>query len=246
MRLDLALVERGLARSRSQARDLIDRGLVLVNGAVIRKVAQLVRMGDVVQTAGDHYVSRAAHELQGALRDSHTAVNGRVLDAGASTGGFTQVLLEAGATEVIAVDVGHGQLHATLRDDPRVGSLEGLHLRDLRLDHVGTPVDLLVADVSFISLTHLLEPMLAVVRSDGTALLLIKPQFEVGRGKLDSNGVVRSEAERLKAVAKVVEVAATLGWDCVWQGVSQLSGPAGNIEYFVKLRHSTHNDLPDH
>ena len=190
----------------------------------------------MVVTAADHYVSRAAHKLAGALAASGLVVPPRVLDAGASTGGFTQVLLEAGAEHVYAVDVGHGQLTPELRADPRVVVRERLNLRDLTLENLdGEPVDLVVADVSFISLTLLLAPLFAVLRPSGAALLLVKPQFEVGRGGLDDRGVVRDEAARARAVDAVIEAAAGLGRRAVWQGVSQLPGESGNVEYFVRF-----------
>ena len=158
----------------------------------------------------------------------------RVLDAGASTGGFTQVLLEAGAERVYAVDVGHDQLVPVLRDDPRVVVRERLNLRDLTLaDLEDERVDLVVGDVSFISLKLLLEPLFAVLRPRGEALLLVKPQFEVGRAGLDDRGVVRDEALRERAVAGIVEAAATLGRQPAWQGESGLPGESGNREYFV-------------
>ncbi len=236
-RLDQALVARGLARSRSRAAELVAAGQVTVDGTVVRRRAYEVGEGAVVAAVDDPYVSRAAHKLLGALDDSATTVAGRVLDAGASTGGFTQVLLGRGAAQVHAVDVGHDQLAAELRDDPRVVVHEGLNLRDLTLDHVdGEPVDLVVADVSFISLRLLVAPLLAVLRPDGTALLMVKPQFEVGRERLGKGGVVRSERDRTAAVDAVVADAAALGWAEDWRGVSRLPGPAGNVELFVRLR----------
>lgn len=238
VRLDRELVDRGLARSRQQAAEAIRAGRVRVNGAPAGRPAQPVGPADRLDVTGaDHYVSRAAHKLAGALASSGVEVPPRVLDAGASTGGFTQVLLEAGAKLVYAVDVGHGQLVAELRDDPRVRVRERLNLRDLALDDLdGEPVDLVVADVSFISLTLLLPSLIGVLRPDGTALLLVKPQFEVGRAGLDDHGVVRDPRLRAQAVAGVVEVAAALGWTPIWQAESCLPGESGNVEYFVQLR----------
>lgn len=231
MRLDLALVERGLARSRNQAATLIAEGRVRVNGAPARKASFAVGEDDSITAESEPWVSRAAHKLIGALDDSGTPVPARVLDAGASTGGFTQVCLARGAELVFAVDVGHDQLAPELRADPRVVVHEGLNLRDLTLDDLdGEPVDLVVGDVSFISLTLLLEPLFAVCR--GEALLLVKPQFEVGRVK---DGVVTDERARRGAVEKVVEQAEALGWRCTWQGESKLPGASGNVEVFVRL-----------
>lgn len=241
MRLDQALVGRGLARSRQHASELIRSGLVTVDGVVASKPSTTVGDGAAVDAPADVYVGRAAHKLLGALEDSHTSVHGRALDAGASTGGFTQVLLEAGASRVYAVDVGHDQLVASLRRDPRVVVHEGTNLRDLTLEHVeNEPVDLVVADVSFISLRLLLEPMLAVLRPDGAALLMVKPQFEVGRERLGAGGVVRDEKDRTAAVDGVAEAARALGWTEDWRGLSRLPGPAGNVEVFLRLHRTGH------
>jgi len=199
----------------------------------------MVTDDDLVEATDDRYVSRAAHKLLGALDDSQTSVTGRVLDAGASTGGFTQVLLERGATRVYAVDVGHGQIAAEVADDPRVVVREGLNLRDLSLaDLGGEPVDLVVADVSFISLRMLVEPLLTVVGTGGVALLMVKPQFEVGRDRLGKGGVVKDEGVRTAAVDQVAADALALGWQEDWRGLSRLPGPAGNVEIFLRLRDS--------
>jgi 23S rRNA (cytidine1920-2'-O)/16S rRNA (cytidine1409-2'-O)-methyltransferase len=236
-RVDRELVVRGLARSRQQARELIEAGKVLVNGEVATKASVLVGADDaVLVTQPDPYVSRAAHKLQAALADSGLVVPRRVLDAGASTGGFTQVLLQSGADLVYAVDVGHGQLVPQLRSDPRVVVREGLNLRELTVaDLDDEPVDLVVADVSFISLRLLLAPLFSVLRDQGHALLLVKPQFEVGRAGLDDRGVVRNEHLRRDALAVVIEEAVSLGWTPRWQAESQLPGETGNVEYFVEF-----------
>ena len=236
-RLDAELVGRGLVRSRSRAADLITRGRVSINGRAVTKPAHRTLPTDSVEVADDHYVSRAAHKLIGALDHfDGLTIPPRVLDAGASTGGFSQVLLERGATRVYAVDVGHDQLAEPIRTDPRVVVHEGTNLRDLTLDHVdGEPLQLVVADVSFISLTLLLAPMLAVLAPDGRALLMVKPQFEVGRGNLDGHGVVRDPDLRTRAVDGVVSAAAELSWRCLGREPSPLPGPAGNQEFFVLL-----------
>lgn len=239
MRLDLALVERGLARSRSRARTMIDSGAVRVDGRAVSRPAYEVTEGHRLTLAvpDDGYVSRAAHKLIGALEDLGVQVGGRALDAGASTGGFTQVLLERGCRPVYAVDVGHDQLAPLLRTDDRVVVRERTNLRDLALDDVGTrPVDLLVADVSFISLRLLLAPLLAVLDPGGAALLMVKPQFEVGRSRLGKGGVVRSADLRAEAVQSVATAAAEHGWVEAGRAVSRLPGPAGNVEYFLHLR----------
>lgn len=235
-RLDVEMVNRGLARSRSLARKLVEDGLVSINGTKAGKGSQPVKADDVIEMS-EHipWVSRAAFKLLGALDElGWDSVPQRVLDAGASTGGFTEVLLSRGALQVYAVDVGHDQLVDTLRADPRVVVREGLNLRDLTLaDLDSRPVDLVVSDVSFISLTLLLRPMFDVLTPTGKALLMVKPQFEVGRKRLTSAGVVRDEQTRLEAVENVVAAAAELGWKASWRSVSSLPGPAGNIEYFV-------------
>jgi|GEM_PF-1229511 len=237
MRLDLALVARGLARSRSHARQMLEAGRVTLDGVVAVKPAALVGDGAVIGVEPDPYVSRAAHKLLGALDESGVAVSGRVVDAGASTGGFTQVLLERGATAVYAVDVGHDQLAPGVRADPRVIAIEGLNLRELALADVGgLPVDLVVADVSFISLTLLLDRLFAVLTPAGSALVLVKPQFEVGRAQLDSHGVVIGEPARVGAVENVVACARRLGWNLVWSAPSVLTGEKGNREVFCLFR----------
>jgi 23S rRNA (cytidine1920-2'-O)/16S rRNA (cytidine1409-2'-O)-methyltransferase len=238
-RLDVVLVERGFARSRSQAQQLIVGQKVLVNGVLEVKPSREVDGRARLSVEQDEWVSRAAHKLIGALDATGIEVPERVLDAGASTGGFTQVLLSRGAKQVYAVDVGHGQLVPELRNDPRVCNLEGLNLRDLTLAHVdGVPVGLAVADVSFISLKLVVAPILACVSPGGVALLMVKPQFEVGRDNLDGRGVVRDPALRVAAVDDVAGVCAELGWREFWRGESQLPGQDGNIEYFLALRHS--------
>ncbi len=235
-RLDAALVERGLARSRTAAQAAIAAGGVTVNGVVAAKPSHPVAETDLLRARVDPWVSRAAHKLLGGLADSGTVVPARVLDAGASTGGFTQVCLAGGARRVYAVDVGHDQLADELRADPRVVVWERTNLRDLTLDHVeGEPVGLIVGDVSFISLRLLLPALFGVLAPDGCALLLVKPQFEVGRSGLDGHGVVRDPARRQEAVRQVCRAAAELGRPAVWTGPSRLPGENGNQEYLVKL-----------
>lgn len=235
MRLDRALTERGLVRSRNQASRLIQAGRVRVAGMVVTRPSSQVA-DQAIQVDAEPYVSRAAYKLVGALDASGTAVPARVLDAGASTGGFTQVLLERGAQRVYAVDVGHGQLAPEVRDDPRVVAREGLNLRDLTLaDLDAEPVDLIVGDVSFISLTLLVEPLKRVIAPSGVALLLVKPQFEVGREALGKRGVVTDPRLRERAVGAVIEAARQCGWRPDWQGGSVLPGSDGNLEHFVRL-----------
>ncbi len=233
-RLDQVLAASGQARSRSHASELIKAGRVRVNGQVVKRPAHRVRPDDAIDCQRDPWISRAAHKLIGALDVSGLAVPARVLDAGASTGGFTQVLLSRGAETVYAVDVGHDQLAPIVRADPRVRVREGLNLRDLRVaDLDDEPVDLIVADVSFISLRMLLEPLFAVLKPTGNAMLMIKPQFEVGRDRLGAGGVVRLESDRQAVISQIIDDAAALGWDPIWRADSELPGSAGNVEHFV-------------
>lgn len=245
-RLDSALAARGLARSRTHAARLIADGLVTVDGAPILKASAHVAGDQHIAVAeSDHYVGRAAHKLIAALDGFGMDVAGRLaVDAGASTGGFTQVLLERGVEQVIAVDVGHGQLAPSLDDDDRVISVEGFNVRHMNRQSLAeasgvwrTP-DLLVGDLSFISLRTVLPALTQTVAQGADLILLIKPQFEVGRGGI-REGIVRSAALREDAVAGVLWAA----WDC---GVgtagllpSPLPGTHGNHEYLVWLSATT-------
>jgi 23S rRNA (cytidine1920-2'-O)/16S rRNA (cytidine1409-2'-O)-methyltransferase len=236
-RLDRELVKRGLARSRSHAQAMINAGQVRVDGSVVERPGEQVVSSATIHAPVDRFVSRGAHKLIGALDDLQLRVAGRALDAGASTGGFTQVLLARGCREVIAVDVGSGQLAPELRADPRVRLHERTNLRDLHLDDVGgVAVDLAVADVSFISLRLLVGPLVSVTQDDGWVLLLVKPQFEVGRELLGKGGVVRVPADQLRAISGVINAAAEYGWRAVGAVPSRLPGASGNREFFVLLR----------
>jgi 23S rRNA (cytidine1920-2'-O)/16S rRNA (cytidine1409-2'-O)-methyltransferase len=234
-RLDRELAARGLARSRSHAQTMINSGSVSVDGVVVSRPAELVESTAQIDADADHYVSRAAHKLLGALDDLRLSVAGRrALDAGSSTGGFTQVLLERGCSQVIAIDVGTDQLAPELRRDPRVREWERTNLRDLGVEHVDRrPVDLVVADVSFISLVMLIERFTSVVAPTGQMLVMIKPQFEVGREQLGKGGVVREPALHRQAVDQVVAEARRCGWQLLATVPSRLLGPAGNQEFFA-------------
>lgn len=253
-RLDAELTRRGLARSREQARELIASGAVQVRGVAATKPATQVETSAAitVESVGSGYVSRGAIKLIGALdafgivsdddgvgggRDVRHAliVEGRrVLDAGASTGGFTQVLLERGAERVLAVDVGYGQLAWSLRVNPRVDLLERTNVRTLNADSVPYAASMVVADLSFISLRTVLPALLACTAPACDYLLMVKPQFEVGRAQV-GDGVVRDAQLRTASVLHVVRHAIELG--LVLRGVvaSPLPGPSGNVEYFVWL-----------
>ncbi|PZG12526.1 16S/23S rRNA (cytidine-2'-O)-methyltransferase [Micromonospora craterilacus] len=243
-RLDAELVRRGLARSREQAVELVEAGRVQLRGVPARKAAAMVDPADPLLVTGDdptaEYVSRGGHKLAGALAAfaaGGLAVAGRrCLDAGASTGGFTDVLLRAGAAEVVAVDVGYGQLAWSLRNDARVRVFERTNVRTLTPEAVGGPVDLTVADLSFISLRLVLPALAACTRADGDLALMVKPQFEVGRERVGAGGVVRDPALRAEAVLDVAAAAATLRLGLVDLAASPLPGPSGNVEFFVWLR----------
>ena len=241
-RLDAELVRRGLARSREQARTLIDEGKVKVNGTVASKAATNVAKDTpilVIETDGDDWASRGAHKLIGALDafagDGLTVDGLRCLDAGASTGGFTDVLLHRGATEVVAVDVGYGQLIWRLQSDERVHVHDRTNVRRLSPEDIGGPVDLIVADLSFISLALVLPALAACLKPGGNALPMVKPQFEVGKERVGAGGVVRDPELRAEVVADVVAVAAGLGLTLRGVEASPLPGPSGNVEYFLWL-----------
>lgn len=238
VRLDVSLVERGLAGSRARAQHLVAQGQVTVDGRVVRRVATPVAESQLVEVAAPRqWVGRGAEKLLAALGAFDIVVTGRAaLDVGASTGGFTEVLLDHGARSVVALDVGHGQLHSSLRARPEVRVLEGFNVRDLTGQDLPEPVDLVTVDVSFIPLSLVLAPVAATVRPGADLVVLVKPQFEVGQGGLDKHGVVRSVIRRHEAVASVVAAAEALGLG-VW-GVtrSPLVGAAGNVEYLLWLR----------
>lgn len=243
-RLDAELVRRGLARSREQAHELVTSGRVKVGGTTAAKPATQVDLAAAIVVAageaGEEYVSRGAHKLIGALDAFGVAVTGRrCLDAGASTGGFTDVLLRRGAGHVVAVDVGYGQIAWSLRQDERVSVLERTNVRTLEAVQVaavdGTLPDLVVADLSFISLTLVLPALVRSVDPWAEHVLMVKPQFEVGRDALGAGGVVRSADLRAGAVRTVATAAAGCGLGVAGVAASPLPGPSGNVEYFLHL-----------
>jgi len=241
-RLDAELVRRGLASSRVQAADLIAAGQVLVGGQAAVKPATAVTQDAAISVreagGGPRYASRGGHKLAGALAalGGPPVAGRRCLDAGASTGGFTDVLLRAGAAHVIAADVGYGQLAWRLRSDPRVTVLDRVNVRSLRPEQVAPPPELVTADLSFISLTQVLPALVACAAPDADFMLLVKPQFEVGRGNVGSGGVVRDPDLRAGAVTAVAQAAAGLGLGAAGVTASPLPGPSGNVEYFLWLR----------
>lgn len=242
-RVDAELVRRGLARSRQQAAELIGAGRVSVNGLPALKPATAVSLDAklTVADAGERgWVSRGAHKLIGALDTFGLSVeNKRCLDAGASTGGFTEVLLDRGARQVVAVDVGYGQLAWSLRNDPRVSVMERTNVRELTPEAVGGTVDLVVADLSFISLTTVLPALTACASAGADIVPMVKPQFEVGKDRVGAGGVVSDPQLRASAVCTVARRAAELGWHPVAVTASPLPGPSGNVEYFLRLRAQT-------
>ncbi|RZS29521.1 23S rRNA (cytidine1920-2'-O)/16S rRNA (cytidine1409-2'-O)-methyltransferase [Herbihabitans rhizosphaerae] len=242
-RLDAELVRRGLARSRDHAQALIADGKVTVRGMVATKAATAVDTDSPVlvrETDDPGWASRGAHKLLGALerfKPEGLAVDGkRCLDAGASTGGFTDVLLRGGATEVVAVDVGRGQLDWRLRTDERVRVHDRTNVRTLTPEDIGGRVDLVVADLSFISLRLVLPALAACADEHADLLPMVKPQFEVGKERLGSGGVVRERTLRAEVVLRVLDAAGELGLATRGVVASPLPGPAGNVEYFAWLR----------
>ena len=242
LRLDAELVRRGLARSRDQAAELITAGRVEVGGSPAGKPATQVGVDAAIivkePPGGADYVSRGGHKLAGALAalGGPPVAGRRCLDAGASTGGFTEVLLAAGAAHVIAVDVGYGQLAWPLRTDPRVTVLDRVNVRSLQPAQVAPAPGLVTADLSFISLTLVLPALVACAAPGADLVLMVKPQFEVGKGKVGAGGVVRDPALREAAVTAVAAAAAVAGLGVAGVTASPLPGPSGNVEYFLWLR----------
>ncbi|WP_072801494.1 TlyA family RNA methyltransferase [Rhodococcoides yunnanense] len=243
-RVDAELVRRGLARSREHAVQLIDSGRVKISGTVATKPATAVEAGTpLVVTEEDNeinWASRGAHKLLGALevfeRDGFSVAGKRCLDAGASTGGFTDVLLSKDAAEVVAVDVGYGQLVWRLQSDDRVRVIDRTNVRSIDAEAIGGTVQIVVADLSFISLKLVLPAFVACVAPGAELALMVKPQFEVGKDRVGSGGVVRDPVLRAETVVDVAESARGLGLSLRGVTASPLPGPSGNVEYFLWLR----------
>jgi 23S rRNA (cytidine1920-2'-O)/16S rRNA (cytidine1409-2'-O)-methyltransferase len=241
LRLDAELVRRGLARSREQAAELIAAGRVMVDGQAAAKPASQVGVGAaiIIETVSDEpeYASRGGRKLAGALAAfPDLAVAGRrCLDAGASTGGFTDVLLRSGAAHVVAVDVGYGQLAWSLQTDPRVTVLDRVNVRNLKPEQVAPAPDLVVADLSFISLTLVLPALIGCAAPEADFVLMVKPQFELGKGRV-GDGVVRNPELRAEAVSAVAAAAGDAGLGARGVTASPLPGPSGNVEFFLWLR----------
>lgn len=238
-RLDLELVRRKLVDSRTGAQDAIDQGRVIVAGVPSPKSSTLVD-GSVairVESPPGRFVSRGGDKLAGALQEFGVAVrNRRALDAGASTGGFTDCLLQAGAASVAAVDVGYGQLDWALRNDPRVTVLERLNLRNADPETLGGTFDVIVADLSFISICTVAPNLAELAGPDCDLVLLVKPQFEVGKGQVGKGGIVRDPEKHRTALTRVIGCLADVGLGTVAVAVSPITGAKGNREFFVRAR----------
>jgi 23S rRNA (cytidine1920-2'-O)/16S rRNA (cytidine1409-2'-O)-methyltransferase len=240
-RVDLLLVERGLAESRARAQALVMAGAVVAGDQRVDKPGQLVAEDVPLRVkegaAPQRYVSRGALKLERALDLFPVDPRGLVCaDLGASTGGFTDLLLQRGAMRVYAVDVGYGQLHPRLRGDPRVVVRERENARLLDAASLGEPIDLVVGDLSFISLRLVLPAVRAILAPGGAAVLLVKPQFEVGKGEVGKGGVVRDDAKRRAALEAVKEAARALALEPFGEAESPIEGPAGNREWLLALR----------
>jgi 23S rRNA (cytidine1920-2'-O)/16S rRNA (cytidine1409-2'-O)-methyltransferase len=238
IRLDQLVLDRGLAPSRERAKAVVLAGLVSVNGEVVTKAGTMVDTeADVTLQAPDHpYVGRGGLKLAHALDTFGIAVEGReALDVGASTGGFTDVLLQRGAARVVALDVGHGQLDWRLRNDPRVVVIEHFNARHLTLADLPGPVDLVVIDVSFISLRQILPPVATVLRQGADVVALVKPQFEAGRDEV-RKGIIRDAAVHERVLAEVTAAGAEVGLTRVGSTPSPITGQKGNVEFLLHLR----------
>jgi len=237
-RIDKILVERGLAQSRERARALIMAGLVVVNDHAVDKAGQLVSLAAEIRLKGEDipFVSRGGLKLVKALDEFNLDVRGLIaLDVGASTGGFTDCLLQRGAKMVVAVDVGYGQLAWKLRQDERVVNLEKTNIRYLEPDRLPAVPDLAVIDASFISLDKILPTTIRLIRGGGRVIALIKPQFEVGRGSVGKGGVVRDEQKHREVIAAVQKLAETLHLEVKGVTESPILGPKGNREFLIYL-----------
>lgn len=235
-RADIFLVEHGYAVSRAEAQAAIRAGRVTADDAAVTKPAQILRDGAKIAFEKAHpYVSRGALKLVAALEHFNLSPENRVcLDIGASTGGFTEVLLERGAKRVYAIDVGHGQLHEKIANDPRVVSLERLNVRNLTAAHISERIDAIVADVSFISLKLALPPALALAAPGTWLVALVKPQFEVGREHIGKGGIVRNEWAQTTAVMEILQwIVGTFGWSLPGFMESPILGGDGNKEFLI-------------
>jgi len=247
-RLDVEIVSRGLAPSREQARASVLAGRVTVDGQVVTKAGSPVRPGaEIVLAEGPRFVSRGGVKLCGALDTFGVDPAGAsALDVGASTGGFTDCLLQRGAASVTAVDVGYGQLAWSLRNDPRVRVLERTNIRTAEAELLGGPYDIVVIDVSFVGLTKVLPAVLPLCSAEGNVLALVKPQFEAGKGRVGKKGVVREPQTHTDVLEAVVRAVGEHGWVVRGLTWSPITGPEGNIEFWAWLspRGEPTSDVP--
>ncbi len=235
-RLDVLLLKKGIVSTRAQARSLIMSGAVFVEGCRVDKAGTLVREDSKLEVKGSllRYVSRGGIKLEAALREFEVDVRDKVaLDVGASTGGFTDCLLQHGAKKVYAVDVGYGQLHWKLRQDPRVVLLERTNARYLKPEDIGEPVDISTVDVSFISLTKVIPPVRDILRDGGILVALIKPQFEVRKGEVGKKGIVRDESKHVEIINKITNFLQELNFKVLGVIPSPILGTDGNREFFI-------------
>jgi 23S rRNA (cytidine1920-2'-O)/16S rRNA (cytidine1409-2'-O)-methyltransferase len=235
-RLDTLLVDRELTPTRAKARSLIMQGAVFVNGERVDKAGALVKEDSeiTVKDSSQKYVGRGGFKLEAALKEFDIAVSDKTaLDIGASTGGFTDCLLQRGARKVYAVDVGYGQLDWKLRNDPRVEVLEKLNARYLKPSDIGEPVDIAVIDVSFISLTMVIPPLTQILKQGGVLIALIKPQFEVGKGEVGKGGIVRDESKHAQVVEKISTFLTNLDFTLTGVIPSPILGAEGNKEFLI-------------
>lgn len=238
-RLDVLMVQKNLAQSREKAKALIMSGIVYVNGQKEDKAGTAFEDTAAIEVRGNTlpYVSRGGLKLEKAMTHFGLNLEGKVcMDVGASTGGFTDCMLQNGAVKVFAVDVGHGQLDWKLRNDPRVVCMERTNIRYVTPEQIGEPVDFASIDVSFISLTKVLGPVREILREGGQIVCLIKPQFEAGREKVGKKGVVREPGVHLEVIRMVADFARVGGFDLLDLEYSPIKGPEGNIEYLLHLR----------
>lgn len=234
-RADKVMADRGLVYSRSQAKSLIEKGDVTVNGNVVRKAGEMIDSEAEIVINAPLFVGRGAFKLKKAIEEFQIKINDYVcVDIGASTGGFTEVLLMNGARKVYAIDVGHGQLAQKLIDDPRVVNMENTNVRDL--SGLPEPAKLAVMDLSFISITKVLGNVSSLLSLKGELLVLIKPQFEIGKENLPKDGVVKDEEQRKKVLENVLEFARANGWEVLSTVLSPIEGKSGNVEYLSHLK----------
>ncbi len=236
-RLDSELVSRGIARSRERAKEMIASGNVTVNGQTAKKASAEVSENDEIASSEQEiYVGRGALKLEKAAEEFNLDFNGKVcLDIGASTGGFTDLMLKCGAAKVFAVDVGHGQLAESLCNDSRVVNLEGTDIRNITPSELGGQADFICTDVSFISLTKILPKIYELLKDGACAAVLIKPQFEAGKKDIGKHGIVKDKKVHIRILGEIDDFASSLGFVCEKYTFSPIKGGSGNIEYLVKL-----------